>query len=81
MEIPIVSTTVGGIPDSVAHEKSGILVEEKNPEEIAHALYKLINDEELRSKFGRYGKEFVEEKFNPVTITNQLISFYKTLIK
>ncbi len=45
---PVVSTTVGGIPDSVTHGHDGLLVPPKNPDALAEAIDQLIEDGQLR---------------------------------
>ncbi len=44
---PVVATRVGGIVDAVQHERTGLLVPENAPDEIAAAVERLISDEAL----------------------------------
>jgi len=55
--IPIVATNVHGIKEVVVDGKSGILVPPKNPEAIAKAVKRIIEDPQLH-------KDLVEEGFN-----------------
>ena len=52
MGIPVVATTVGGIPEQIEHLESGILVRPDDPEAIATWLVRLHDDAELRSRLG-----------------------------
>jgi len=54
-KLPVVATAVGGIPELVIDGKTGFLVPPKDPEAMATAIIKLINDERLRKKMGRAG--------------------------
>lgn len=47
--VPVVASEVGGIPEIVEHGYSGILVEKENPQELAGAILKVLNDSELRN--------------------------------
>ena len=54
--LPIVATAVGGVPDMLTHEESGLLVEHK-PEAVAEAVIRLGRDEALRQKLGQKAKQ------------------------
>lgn len=42
--LPVVSTNVGGIPFLIEHGKTGLLVDSNNPQAMAEAIYKYLND-------------------------------------
>ena len=51
---PVITTTVGGIPALVKHEKHALLIPPKNPEAIAESVDRLLSDELLRSNLVKY---------------------------
>ena len=55
--LPVVSTNVGGIPDSVKNGHDGLLVPPKAPQEMANAIDKIIADASLRRKLIANGFE------------------------
>ncbi len=57
--LPVVGTRVGGIPELVQDEVTGIIVEPRNPTALADALTRLLNDEHLRQSMGGRGRERV----------------------
>lgn len=59
--LPIVSTTVGGIPDLVSHEQNGILVSPRNSNALADAVCRIGNNEILRRNFSRASRSRVRE--------------------
>lgn len=61
--IPVVASRVGGVPEVVVHEETGLLVEPEDSEQFAAALLRLVEDAELRTALGRAGREFVIERF------------------
>jgi len=63
MEVPVVATRVGGIPEAVSDGVTGILVEPRNPEQLAEAIVKLIEDPELRLRLGKEGRRYVLENY------------------
>ena len=58
----VVGTTVGGIPEVIEHEKTGLLVEDGNPRLLAGALRRILNDDELRERLVSVGAERIEER-------------------
>ncbi len=63
MGIPVVATTVGGIPEQIEHLESGVLVRPDDPEAIATWLVRLHDDAELRRRLGAAGAERVRREF------------------
>lgn len=53
--LPVIATNVGGIPDIVKNEETGLLIQEKNPEQIAKAVERLKKDEKLKEKLIKQG--------------------------
>lgn len=62
--LPVVACGVGGIPELVDHERTGILVALKNPDALADALHRLYEDSALRDRLGRAGREKIVREFN-----------------
>lgn len=63
MRVPVVATTVGGIPEQIDHLKSGILVRPDDPEAIATWLVRLHDDADLRARLGAAGAMRVRREF------------------
>lgn len=59
MEVPVVATNVGGLPETVQDGVTGVLVEPASPEALCEGMVTLIRDEELRRRFGRVGRRWV----------------------
>ena len=62
--LPVVATTVGGIPEIIEDMRSGILIQPRNPRELAHALSFMIEHPEERKKYGASLKERVATKYS-----------------
>ena len=59
--LPVVATAVGGIPDVVRDDESGLLLAAGDAEGLAVALSELARDPELRHRLGERGRIVVEE--------------------
>ncbi len=60
---PVISTRLAGIPESVLHGETGLLVSPGDTIALAQALEQLIQDPELRSGHGCAGRARVERHF------------------
>lgn len=59
MEIPVVSTRVGGVPECVIEGKTGILVEPEDAKSLSAAISYLIENQMKRKEMGKAGRKFV----------------------
>ena len=75
-EKPVVATRVGGIPEVVEDGVTGLLVPPRDPEALAEALLRLLDDAELRGRMGAAGRRRVEGKFNLERNVTALIGEY-----
>src|SRR6266480_3590409 len=62
--LPVVATTVGGIPEIIENEVHGLLIPPDNPGALSTAILRLMKDEQLRERLGKAGRERVETRFN-----------------
>ena len=60
----VIASEVGGIPDIIKDGETGLLVPQKNPQAIAEAITKLIQNRELRHRLAENGRRYVVENFN-----------------
>jgi glycosyltransferase involved in cell wall biosynthesis len=60
---PVVSTRLAGIPESVVHGETGLLVPPEDTMALAEALGQLIEDVKLRLHYGRAGRARIEQHF------------------
>jgi glycosyltransferase involved in cell wall biosynthesis len=59
--LPVVTSSVGSIPLFVQHERNGLLVEPGNPEAIARAAERLMEDASLYRRVVVEGVRFVSD--------------------
>lgn len=79
MALPIVATHVGGIPEAVIEEKTGLLVPASAPQAMADAIITFLADEKLRVLMGQAGRAYMLEKFSPQVILTQWEEFYEKI--
>jgi glycosyltransferase involved in cell wall biosynthesis len=80
MGVPIVSSEVSGLVDSVVNGVTGILVAPRNPALLAAAIGKLAASPALRQEMGAAGIEHVQSKFSDQRINTLWMAEYQMLI-
>ncbi|UCH66681.1 MAG: glycosyltransferase [Ignavibacterium sp.] len=78
---PIISTNVGGVNELVNHEKEGLLIEPRNPEQIADKIIQLYNNKNLRAKLGRNAHERIVKEFSLKKMVNETEQTYIDLME
>ena len=58
-KIPVITTSVGAVPEIIEDGKNGILIEPKNPEQIAEAIWYLLENERVRQELPLQGHQTV----------------------
>lgn len=64
MRLPVVSTTVSGIPEAVTHGENGLLVPPGDSAAIAHAITTLLGNTGLCDRLGAAARETVVRKYS-----------------
>ena len=62
--VPVVSSKIGGLSETVIDGKTGFLVEPKNPRAIAERLLFLYRNPAIRKNMGKEARKFVTEYYN-----------------
>jgi glycosyltransferase involved in cell wall biosynthesis len=74
--LPIVATAVGGVPEMVANEKEGLLVESRNAPALAQAIERLSGEESLRVQLGKEARS-KSKSYTPVAYCESLLALYE----
>ncbi len=75
-----IGTNIGGIPMSVVHEKSGLLVEQKNSQQISQAVIRILEDSNLRSRLKQDGRDHVVNNFDWQVIARTYMDLFGKFI-
>lgn len=75
----VVATTVGGIPDKVVPQETGLLVPPADPEALKAALLEALRDGARRRRWGQKGRERVEARFSWAERVKEVSSFYREI--
>ena len=76
---PVVGAAVGGVPEVLGDDESGILVPPENPSALADALVDLLVNEERRARLGRDARARTLLMFDPLAMARRYAALYATV--
>jgi hypothetical protein len=62
--VPVVATAVGGIPEAIRHEQTGLLVPAADPRALAAAIRRIVEEPRLSYRLSETGRREVSERFS-----------------
>jgi glycosyltransferase involved in cell wall biosynthesis len=78
--LPVVASDVGGIPELVVDGETGLLVPAGDPDALAAALRRLVEDGELRRRLGAAARARVEQRFSVEQARRSHVELYERLL-
>jgi glycogen(starch) synthase len=81
MARPIVATPVGGLPESVVHQQTGLLVEPEDSLALAEAIAFLLVHPDIARQMGQAGRSRALDMFNMERFVDAYDALYRKLIQ
>lgn len=78
--IPVCATPVGGIPEAIIHNKTGMLFDIDDVEGLSKCIYSLVHDIQLRERISKNSKEFGVMYFNPDNNTKSVSDLVRKIV-
>lgn len=75
---PVVGTRIGGTPEAVEDERTGLLVDRSDPQALAKAVERLLRDPGLGRSLGERAAEFVGQTFSADRVVEDLLRVYRS---
>jgi glycosyltransferase involved in cell wall biosynthesis len=80
LNVPVVATNVGGIPELIKDNETGILIPSENPDKLAAAVNELLSDKQKAKRLSNNGNKFVKSNMTWDIILPKYIQFYEDLL-
>ncbi len=77
LELPVIATWHGGIPELVQDGMSGLLVPERDADAIADKLDYLANHRDIWTRMGRAGRAYIDAHYNLHALNDELVNIYR----
>ena len=78
LKVPVIATNVGGNPELVTHQKTGILVPPEDPEKLMIAINNLLDNEEAKRNFANNAFEFINNNFSWDVLLEKYTNLYES---
>ena len=75
--VPVVSTPVSGIPELIDSGRDGLLVPPGDPQALADALERLLDDGDLRARLALAARARIESRFTVEASCAQLLALFR----
>ena len=80
LNVPVVATNVGGIPELIKDNETGMLVPSENPGKLADAVNELLADKQKAERLASNGNKFVKSHMTWDIVLPKYIQFYEDLL-
>jgi len=78
--VPVVATDVGGIPEVVKNNLTGIVIPPKDPDALGEAVCKLLESDTMRLSMSDEAKKWVRAEFSSEEMIRKLINVYQEVL-
>jgi glycosyltransferase involved in cell wall biosynthesis len=78
--LPVIATSVGGVPDLVRDGETGYLVEPHDEAALAAAVIDLVEDSAKRALFGQRARTFIEQYHAIPRLAFELHNLYDAVL-
>ncbi len=78
--LPVVATAVGGVPEVVLHEKTGLLVPPDDPERTASALLRIAEDPAFAATLSAQGRMHAKQHYSLEVMLDRSEAVYRQLL-
>jgi len=77
---PTVATRVGGTPEALVHEQTGLLVAPGDSRELATAIGRLLDDRPLAARLGQAARQSIQDRFSVDRMVQSTEQLYTELL-
>lgn len=78
---PLVATRVGGLPELVRDGETGLLVDEKDADELADAIVELAGDPAVRARMGDSGRALIRDSLSWESVAGRYEAVYERVVE
>ena len=77
--LPVIASHVGGIPDLVNHQTTGLMTPPKNPHALCEHIHTLVSSAKIRDHMGAHAKEKILKDYSLDTMITRTVNLYDEL--
>ena len=80
-QLPVAAANVGGIPDLVEHEKTGVLFDPTSASNMEDSVRRLSDDVDLAKQMAEAARDQALQKFQPSTVAQRHLEVYNEVLQ
>jgi glycosyltransferase involved in cell wall biosynthesis len=78
--VPVLASKIGGVPDLIAHGKTGLLCDPDQPETFRDAVAKFLADRDFARQVAAAAKAEALRRFHPLVVARQHVGIYREVL-
>lgn len=78
--IPVIATTVGGIPQQIEHEATGLLFEAGDVDRLTNLITRLVQNPDLARRLGEAAKAVAVSRYPAKSVAQATVSVYRSAL-
>ena len=78
--LPFAASRVGGIPDLIQHNVTGLLFDPASPEEMRAAVTRLLSERQLMQALAKAARQACKDRFAPESVARAHVDIYNTVL-
>ncbi|MBD3156893.1 glycosyltransferase [Candidatus Peregrinibacteria bacterium] len=78
--VPVVASNVGGIPEIIDHEKTGLLIPPENPRKLAESILTIVNDTLKRDQYSENAYKKIKDTFDAKIMAKKTANLYDEVL-
>lgn len=79
--LPVIATKVGGIPDMILNEKTGLLIDPQNVQQLVKAIQYILDNSLMSEKMGVAAREENSKRYSPQRIAQLTVDAYRYVLE
>jgi len=79
--VPVAATNVGGVPEILEHERTGLIVPPRDPDAMAAAIHRLLTGAQERRALADAARREVEANYTPEAYHRSMAAFYQQVLE
>lgn len=79
--MPVIASDAGGIPSMVQDQVTGLLVQPRDPSQLAERIIDLLNNPEKRQRLATAARDIARHRHDPDRVAEQTVDAYREILR
>jgi glycosyltransferase involved in cell wall biosynthesis len=79
--VPVLASSIGGVPDLIEPEKTGLFCDPQNPDSFREGVTRLLDDRDFAGRLAANAKTEAQRRFHPQAIARRHLEIYREVLK